>query len=335
MTDSSVSVTSPPPVSARQATGWRGWIFSHGWEHQRQRIWVMCIIPALLVYLIFMALPLFNSLRLSFFQGQGLTPTNYVGLDNYVQLFTNPIWRDGFFNALGNTFLFFAVHMLVQNTFGLLFASLLSGKLRGRNIYRAIIFIPATLSVVVTGFLWTLILNPRWGMLNQLLELIGLGSLARPWLGDKELALPVIALVSSWQWVGLPTMLFLAGLLTIPGELLEAAHIDGASSWQVFWRVKFPLITPVIGIVSVLTFIGNFNAFDVIYSMAGTRGEPGYNTDLIATYFYRTAIAGETATSQPNMGIGAAVAAVTFLIMLAGITIWLLFSRKRGAGIFS
>jgi raffinose/stachyose/melibiose transport system permease protein len=316
-------------------TGWHGWIFSRGWEHQRQRIWVLCILPALLVYVIFMALPLFNSLRLSFYQGQGLTPTTYVGLQNYEQLFTNPIWRDGFFNALGNTVIFFLVHLLVQNTIGLLFATLLSSRLRGRNIYRAIIFIPSTLSVAVTGFLWTLILNPRWGMMNQLLEGIGLGDLARPWLGDKDLALPVIALVSSWQWVGLPTMLFLAGLLTIPSELLEAAHIDGASTWDVFWRVKLPLIRPVIGIVTVLTFIGNFNAFDVIYSMAGSRGEPGYNTDLIATYFYRTAIAGETATSQPNMGIGAAVAAITFLIMLGGVLLWMLGTRRRGVEIFS
>jgi raffinose/stachyose/melibiose transport system permease protein len=334
MADSSPSLPRSTPTEP-QLTGWRGWIFSRGWEHQRQRIWVLCILPALLVYIIFMALPLFNSLRLSFYQGQGLTPTEYVGLDNYTQLFTNPIWRDGFFNALGNTVQFFAVHMLVQNTIGLLFATLLSSRLRGRNIYRAIIFIPATLSVAVTGFLWTLILNPRWGMLNQLLEVIGLSDFARPWLGDKDLALPVIALVSSWQWVGLPTMLFLAGLLTIPTELLEAAHIDGASTWNVFWRIKLPLIFPVIGIVSILTFIGNFNAFDVIYSMAGTRGEPAYNTDLIATYFYRTAIAGETATSQPNMGIGAAVAAITFLIMLGGVLLWMLFTRRRGVEIFS
>ena len=298
------------------------------WDVQRRRTWILFLVPALVVYTAFMAFPLFNSMRFSFYQGQGLTPDTYVGLDNYVQLFTNPLWRDRFTNAVGNTFIFFAIHMLVQNTLGLLFATLLSNtRVRGRNIYRAIIFTPATMSVLVTGFLWTLILNPRWGMLNQLLEAVGLGAWARPWLGEPNLALPVIALVSSWQWVGLPTMLFLAGLLTISDELSEAARVDGASAWQIFWRIKFPLLRPTIGIVSVLTFIGNFNAFDVIYAMAGARGEPGYATDLLATFFYRTAIAGEHPVAQPNMGIGAAVATCTFLILLVGVSLWLKFGR--------
>jgi raffinose/stachyose/melibiose transport system permease protein len=300
------------------------------WDVQRRRVWIMFLIPALIIYTVFMAFPLFNSMRLSFFQGEGLTPDRYVGLENYVELFTNPLWRDRFFNALGNTFIFFFIHMLVQNTLGLLFATLLSiPKLRGRSIYRAIIFTPATLSVLVTGFLWTLILNPRWGMLNKILEAVGLGVLARPWLGEPNLALPVISLVSSWQWVGLPTMMFLAGLLTIPDELSEAARVDGASALQIFWRIKLPLLRPVIGIVSVLTFIGNFNAFDVIFAMAGARGEPGYATDLLATFFYRTAIAGEHPVAQPNMGIGAAVATITFLILLVGVSLWLVFGRER------
>ncbi|GAB4572333.1 MAG: sugar ABC transporter permease [Anaerolineae bacterium] len=299
------------------------------WDVQRRRTWIMFLIPALIVYTVFMAFPLFNSMRLSFYQGEGLTPTRFVGLENYVELFTNPLWRDRFFNAVGNTFVFFAIHMLVQNTLGLLFATLLANsRLVGRNVFRAIIFIPATLSVLVTGFLWTLILNPRWGMLNQILEGIGLGALARPWLGDPVLALPVISLVSSWQWVGLPTMMFLAGLLNISEELLEAARVDGASPWQVFWSIKLPLLRPVIGIVSVLTFIGNFNAFDVIFAMATARGEPNYATDLLATFFYRSAIAGEHPVAQPNMGIGAAVATVTFLILLAGVSIWLIFGRS-------
>lgn len=300
------------------------------WDVQRRRTWILFLIPALAVYTVFMAFPLFNSMRLSLYQGQGLTPDRYVGFENYVELFTNPLWRDRFFNALGNTFVFFAIHMLVQNTLGLLFATLLSNiRLRGRNIYRAIIFLPATMSVLVTGFLWTLILNPRWGMLNQLLESFGLGALARPWLGDDNLALPVISLVSSWQWVGLPTMMFLAGLLTISDDLLEAARVDGANAWQVFARIKLPLLRPVIGIVSVLTFVGNFNAFDVIFAMAGARGEPAYATDLLATFFYRTAIAGEHPVAQPNMGIGASVATITFLILLTGVSLWLILGRER------
>ncbi len=300
-----------------------------GHEAKRRRIWFLFLLPALIVYIVFMAFPLLNSMRLSLYSGRGLTPDHFVGFENYVELFTNPLWKDKFFNALLNTFVFFGVHMFVQNTLGLLFATLLSAPLKGRNIYRTIIFVPATMSVVVTGFLWQIILNPRWGAVNKLLEAVHLGGLARPWLGDPDLVLIVIALVSSWQWVGLPTMMFLAGFLTIPDELIEAARIDGASGWQIFWKVKMPLLTPVIGIVSVLTFVGNFNAFDVIFAMAGTRGEPGYAADLLATFFYRTGLAGEMPAARPNMGVGAAVATVIFVILLSGVSLWLVSSRQR------
>ncbi|MCB0046155.1 MAG: sugar ABC transporter permease [Caldilineaceae bacterium] len=303
----------------------------HAGENKRRRqlIWILFLLPALIVYTAFMAFPLFNSMRLSFYTGTGLTPDHFVGFDNYVNLFTNPLWNEKFFNALGNTVVFFLIHMLVQNTLGLLFATLLASGIRGHNIFRTIIFIPATMSIVVTGFLWQIILNPRWGAVNKLLEAVNLDALARPWLGDPNLVLIVISLVSSWQWVGLPTMMFLAGFLTIPDSLSEAARIDGASPWQIFWRVKIPLLMPVIGIVSVLTFVGNFNAFDIIYAMAGSRGEPGYAADLLATFFYRTGIAGEAPVARPDMGVGAAVATVTFLILLVGVSIWLFYSRKR------
>lgn len=300
-----------------------------GHETKRRRTWFLFLLPALIIYAVFMAFPLINSMRLSFYTGTGLTPDHFVGFDNYIKLFTNPLWKDKFFNALGNTVIFFGIHIFFQNTLGLLFATLLASSLKGRNIYRTIIFVPATMSIVVTGFLWQIILNPRWGALNQILEGIGLESWARPWLGDPDVVLIVIALVSSWQWVGLPTMMFLAGLMAIPDELLEAARIDGASGWQTFWKVKIPLLVPVIGIVSVLTFVGNFNAFDVVYAMAGSRGEPNYEADLLATFFYRTGLAGEAPAARPDMGMGAAVATVTFLILFVGVSLWLVSSRRR------
>lgn len=291
--------------------------------------WFLFLLPALLVYGAFMAFPLFNSMRLSFYTGIGLVPDKFIGLGNYIELFTNPLWRDRFLNATRNTFIFFAINMLVQNTLGLLFATFLADKIKGRVIYRTIIFFPATLSILVTGFLWKLILNPNWGAVNKFLVSIGLDNLALPWLGDTRTALIVITLVSCWQWVGMPTMMFLAGLQSIPDDLYEAAHIDGASGWNIFWNIKVPLLMPVIGIVSILTFVANFNAFDVIFAMAGTRGAPEYSTDLMGTFFYRTAIAGEHPVAQPNMGIGAAVATITFFILFVGVSIWLYMSRDK------
>jgi raffinose/stachyose/melibiose transport system permease protein len=276
-----------------------------------------------------MAAPLFDSLRLSLYTGQGYTPTKFVGLQNYVDLFTNPLWRERFSGALWHTCIFFAIHMIVQNSLGLFFANLLSSDFKGRDFFRTIIFAPATLSVLVTGFLWTLILNPQWGAINLTLKAIGLKAWALPWLGDENLALIVISLTSAWQWVGMPTVMFLAGLMGIPEELLEAARVDGASSWTIFWKIKFPLLMPVVGVVAILTFVDNFNAFDVIYAMAGARGEPGYSTDLLATLFYRTGIAGEHPVGIPNMGMGATIATLTFAILMAGVLTWLYFSRKQ------
>jgi raffinose/stachyose/melibiose transport system permease protein len=299
-------------------------------QQQRQRwTWFLFIAPALVIYVWFMAFPLVNSMRLSLYTGEGLTPERFVGLANYHELFTNTLWHERWLNALKNTFIFFGIHMLVQNTLGLLFASLLSSPIKGRNIYRTIIFIPVTLSTLVVGFLWSLLLNPRWGIINQTLVAVGLESWARPWLGDPSVALIVISLASVWQWVGMPTMLFMAGLLSIPDEIIEAALVDGASPWKTFWNIKFPLLMPTIGIVSVLTFVGNFNAFDIVFAMASSRGEPGYASDILGTFFYRTAIAGEHPVAEPNMGIGAAVATLTFSILLVGVSSWLIYSRQH------
>lgn len=294
----------------------------------RQLQWFLFTVPALIIYVWFMAYPLINSMRLSFYTGEGLTPERFIGLGNYIELFTNPFWRERWLNALGNTVIFFLIHFIFQTVLGILFANILSEPLKGVNVFRAIIFIPVTLSTLVVGFLWTILLNPQWGAVNLVLEGIGLGNLARPWLGDPALALIVISLVSVWQWLGLPTMLFSAGLLGISDEVLEAATVDGASKWQTFWHVKLPLLRPTLGIVTILTFVNNFNAFDIVFAMAGSRGEPGYSTDLLGTLFYRVAIAGEHPVAEPNMGLGAAIATITFFILFVGVSIWLHQSRR-------
>jgi raffinose/stachyose/melibiose transport system permease protein len=291
-------------------------------------LWLLFALPALVVYTIFMAFPVVNSMRLSFFTGSGSTLTNFVGFDNYLRLFTDPEISARFFNAFGNSWEFFGIHMLVQNVLGLAFALILSGRgFRGKGFFRTVIFIPVTLSVLVTGYIWKLILNPQWGALNLFLTKIGLESWALPWLGNPHVALPIVSLVSSWQWVGLPTMMFLAGLERISEDLFEAAQIDGAGGWLIFAKIKLPLLLPVIGIVSVLTFVGNFNAFDVVFAMEGANGPPSYATDLMGTFFYRTGIAGQHPVGIPDMGLGAAVATITFLVLFAGI---LLANRLTG-----
>lgn len=298
-------------------------------EMKNRLTWLVFLLPALVIYILFMAVPLFGSIRISLYTGEGIVPKTFVGLQNFRTLFFDPIWSARLFNALKNTVIFFIIHMGVQNTLGLLFAVLLTKKIRGFNFYRTIIFLPATLSVLVIGFLWKLILNPQWGAVPHLLKAIGLKSLVHPWLGDPKFALITIALISCWQWVGLPTMMYLAALFNIPDELIEAAQVDGASTWKAFWHIKLPLIMPMIGIVTILTFIGNFSAFDIIYAMATARGDPAGSTDLMGSFFYRTGIGGEVLTGHMDAGLGAAIAVIIFLVLLVGVGAWLLINRKQ------
>lgn len=298
-------------------------------EARHRLTWIAFLVPALVIYILFMALPLLGSIRLSLFTGEGIVPKTFVGLANFQTLFTHPIWSARLANALRNTFVLFLIHMGVQNTLGLLFAVLLTNKIKGRNFYRTIIFLPATLSVLVIGFLWRLILNPQWGALPLLLKAVGLKAWVHPWLGDTRYALIAISLVSCWQWVGLPTMMYLAALLGIPEEYDEAARVDGASGWKTFWLIKFPLLAPIIGIVSVLTFIGNFSAFDIVYAMATARGDPKGSTDIMGSMFYRTGIGGEVLSGHMDAGMGAAIAVVIFFVLLGGVVAWLYLSRRQ------
>src|SRR5262249_30193386 len=150
-------------------------------ETDRNLHWLWWIVPALAVYLVFMAWPLLNSLRLSFYTGTGFKLDNFIGFDNYKRLFGGGDDSVRFWNAFGTPTIFFVIHMLVQNTLGLAFALMLSRKnLRGTSFFRTVIFIPTTLAIVVTGFLWKLILNPQWGPVNLLLNQVGLGEWAMP-----------------------------------------------------------------------------------------------------------------------------------------------------------
>ena len=300
---------------------------------KRNSIWVLLILPALLIYTLFMAYPLLSSTVLSFFSDSGEYETStFVGFDNYTKLFSDPNYSERFFGAFGNTWYFFFIHMMVQNVLGLIFALMLSSAfLKGKNVYRTMIFIPATLAVLVVGFIWKKILTPNIGALAQILEGLGLDSLSQDWLGDKKFALTTVSLVSSWQWVGMPTMIFLAGLEAIPEEYYEAASIDGASRWTVFWKIKLPLIRPVLGIVTILTFVNNFNAFDVVYAMKNADGAPGYSTDVLGTLFYRVGLAGEHPVGIPDRGMGATIAAITFIVLLVGVQLVQKFT-KTGVG---
>mgnify|MGYP000607367051 CR=1 FL=1 len=283
--------------------------------------------PATLIYTAIMILPLFGTLQLSLFREIEDVQT-FVGLENFQTLFGDPRWSSSFWNAFLNNLWFFVIHMLVQNPVGILLAALLaSPRLRMRAFYRTAIFIPTILSFVIVGFTWKLILSPLWGVAPTLLDAVGLKFLFAPWLGREEYALTTLGLISVWQFVGIPMMLIYAALLSIPDEILEAAECDGITGMAQFWKIKLPLILPSIGIISVLTFVGNFNAFDLIYASQGALAGPNYATDILGTFLYRTFFGFQLQIGDPNMG--STIASIMFLIILAGVCFYLFIVQRR------
>ncbi|MFN7103683.1 MAG: carbohydrate ABC transporter permease [Pseudorhizobium sp.] len=283
--------------------------------------------PAFLVYTAVMILPLVETLRLSLFNVVDGTMA-FVGLANFQRLFGDPRLAADFWNALWNNTIFFLIHMAVQNPIGIALAAMLSlPGLRFAAFYRSAIFVPTLLSFVIVGFIWKLILSPIWGIAPGLMDLVGLKSLFGPWLGKPESALITVSLISVWQYVGIPMMLIYAALINIPDEVLEAAECDGITGWSQFWKIKLPLILPSIGIISVLTFVGNFNAFDLIYTVQGALGGPDGATDILGTLLYRTFFGFQN--QMGNRPMGATIATVMFLIILAGVSLYLFVIQRR------
>jgi len=286
------------------------------------------LFPALCLYTIFFTIPILDSIRFSFYDSNGLIVGKFVGLANFVKLFTQYPFKERLINAFSNNVKFFLYVTLIQNFIGFLFAYLLTQRIWGMPIMRKISFLPTTLSVLVVGYLFAkLIFNPVFGVFDKLLRFFFLGSLVRPWLGDPMFALPTLAAVVSWQFMGETILFYTAGIDNIPDEMLEAARLDGANHFQMIRHIIIPSIMPIIGIVTILIFIGDFTQFDIVYAMATTVGNPAYATDLFGSLFYRAAFM-PPARGGWGIGMGAAVSTVMSIIVFAGVLGWLLFFRN-------
>jgi raffinose/stachyose/melibiose transport system permease protein len=275
------------------------------------------VLPALAIYLAFAVLPLAASIVMSFFDTDSPAGRTYVGLANYIYLFSHPVTSARFWNALLNNIEYFAIHLIVEVPIGLLLAALLtSGVLkRSEGIYRTLLFVPATLSVVIVGFIWRLIINPLWGLVSF------------PLLGNATTALPTISLMSVWQYVGIPMIFLYSALLAVPDDIVEAARLDGASNWKIFWGIKFPLIAPQFGLIVILTYIWTFNGFDLVFALNGAAPGPNYSTDILGTFFYRTFFG--SSGQVADLDLGATVATVIFMMMLAVTAVYFWLVQRR------
>jgi len=274
------------------------------------------ILPALLIYAAFVFFPFVHSIYLSFFEGNGITRMEFVGIDNYVDIVRNPILRSAFVHALE----LIVFYSFLPIAIGLLLASALHrSRIRGVAFYRTALFLPYVIAPTAIAVIWRWILAPR-GPLNSFLEAIGLGFLAQPWLGDFTWALPSVGLVGTWIMFGLVLALLLAGVQKIPTELYEAAALDGSTGLRRFRAVTLPGLRYELVVALVLTVTAALRNFDIIYVM--TSGGPGNATVVPSYLVYQQAFK----VSQ----IGAAAAMGTALILVI-IAVNLLISRAGRA----
>ncbi|MGI9254932.1 MAG: carbohydrate ABC transporter permease [Thermomicrobiales bacterium] len=272
------------------------------------------LLPALAIYGVFVLYPIVQSIRYSLYEWSGISPGfDFVGLENYRTLLGDKV----FWQALKNNLILVVASIAIQLPIGLALAMLLEARLRGWRVFRTIWFLPLLMSTVAIGLLWNYIYDPTFGLLNTLLHTVGLDSWQRGWLGEKETALGSVIAVICWQYIPFYMVLFIAGLTTIPGDLLEAARLDGAAGFRLFRTITLPLLRPVIRTAAILSLIGSLKYFDLIYVMTG--GGPGDSTQLMATYMYKNAF------TQFDMGYGSAIAVALFLIafVITGVVLYL------------
>lgn len=274
--------------------------------------------PALLIYIIIIVFPGIYSVVLSLFEWNGVAEKRFVGLANYVKLFTND---DIFRIALKNNVIWIVLTVCITVVLALILALVLNGKFTGRIVYRSIFYFPYMLSWIVIGIIWKWMYNSNFGMINTFLGAVGLDSLKGSYLSNPKIALYCIFAAALWQGLGQPMLYFLAGLQTMSSDVLEAARIDGAGKINLFIRIIVPMLKETFVIVLATQIIASMKVYDIIYVM--TDSGPANSTQTLATYMYNQTF------SYNNLGMGSTVATIMVIIMMFIIVPYVIFSTKE------
>ncbi|MCP1102988.1 raffinose/stachyose/melibiose transport system permease protein [Aequitasia blattaphilus] len=238
------------------------------------------VLPAFIIYFIFALVPIAYNFYISLFQTDLMSPGKFVGFQNYVNLF-----KDGtFLKALKNNVFMVIGSLIAHLPVALFLGNILFQKIKGSHFFQTVFFLPSVICGVAVGMIWTFVYNSEFGLLNRILEVIGLGDLQQVWLSNKEIALFCIIIVVMWQFVGYHMVIQLAAMKNIPDSLYEAAKIDGASKWVQFRSITFPLIKHILKIDAVLIITGSLKYYDLVAVMTG--GGPNHSTELMSTYMY-------------------------------------------------
>lgn len=266
---------------------------------------LLYLLPAFLVYSLFILYPAASTFWYSFHEWSGIGRATWIGLGNYVRLLQDAL----FWKALSNNLFFLVFYTLIPIFIGLVLAAILNQRwLRGAMAYRTLLFLPQILPGALIGVIWRWMYNPVFGPINQFLRAVGLERFAKPWLGDFNLALPSVGFIASWYFYGFCMAVFVAGIQKIDGSLYDAARIDGANEGQQFLHVTLPGLRREIAVVLIFTFIAALKVFDLVF--VTTRGGPGNETLVASLYLYRNAF------QQSAVGYGATVAVVLTLLVI-------------------
>jgi multiple sugar transport system permease protein len=276
------------------------------------------LLPNLVLVAIFLLVPLAMSFYYSTQKLGSLGTSQFLGINNYSDLFSDSV----FWESVENTAIFTIVTVPVGTVLGLGLAVLLNGLLPGRILYRSIIFLPLVISGVATGVLGQWMFDENNGFFNKLLATMGITG--PHWQSNGHWAMTSIILVTIWQRVGFDMIIYLAGLQGVSPELLEAAKVDGATAWQRFRRITFPLLGPSTFFLLIMNIIYSFQVFDTVWAM--TRGGPDFSTTTVVTYAYRESF---DEHGPQLLGYGAAVGVIIYLITLLITTAQWRFSRTR------
>ena len=295
-----------------------------GRPHRSRDVWrkwaeiAFFVTPALALMALFVAWPIVTAARFSLYDWKGLGPLDdFVGFENYAEVLAESVFRD----AVAHNMIIVVGSIVVQLPLGVAIALLLNRKMAGQGVLRTLIFVPYVLAEVIAGVIWFQLLQPQYGLVDALMNGIGLSPPEEGWLGTPEVALWVVLAVLTWKYLGLAVLLFLAGLQGVSEELYEAAQLDGASWWQTQWRISIPLLGPTIRTWCFLSMIGSIQCFDMIWVLTG--GGPADATTTMATYLI------DEGTNRHNYGIAGAASVVLFAIAFVMALVYQLVVLRR------
>ncbi len=275
------------------------------------------MIPALIIYLSVIVVPVFYSVFISLFKWNGVGEMQFVGLGNYLTLFANdPV----FLTALKNNLIWIVLTIVVTMSVSLLFAVILNKEFRGRTIFRALFYFPAVVAPIAVAIIWRWIYNPQIGFINQFFNMLGI-NYKQTWISTPSTALFAVFFASLWAGIGQPMILFLAGLQGVSPEVLEAATIDGATPVKKFFLVTIPLMKQTFVMVVATLITAAMKVYDIVAGL--TDGGPNNSTQMLATYMYSQTF------QYNNVGMGTAVAVIMVLMMLVVIIPFVRFTAKE------